>query len=47
MSQEVNSLILDKGTELLPIGTIVLLDAFSQPLMIYGRMQQRAEKNKI
>ncbi|AYV69408.1 MULTISPECIES: DUF4176 domain-containing protein [Niallia] len=47
MSQEVNSLIIDKGTELLPIGTIVLLDIFSQPLMIYGRMQQQAEKNKI
>ena len=47
MSQEVNSLTIDKGNDLLPIGTVVLLDIFSQPLMIYGRMQQQEEKNQI
>ncbi|WP_148357101.1 DUF4176 domain-containing protein [Peribacillus simplex] len=47
MTKEVNSLIIDKGNELLPIGTIVLLDIFPQPLMVYGRMQQQAEKDSI
>ncbi|GAB6259507.1 MULTISPECIES: DUF4176 domain-containing protein [Peribacillus] len=47
MTKEVNSLIIDKGNELLPIGTIVLLDIFSQPLMVYGRMQQQAEKDSV
>ncbi|MEY9865995.1 hypothetical protein ABIE66_001374 [Peribacillus sp. B2I2] len=47
MTKEVNSLIIDKGNELLPIGTIVTLDIFPQPLMVYGRMQQQAEKVSV
>ncbi|MBM7704397.1 DUF4176 domain-containing protein [Metabacillus iocasae] len=44
MANEINSLVIDKGTDLLPIGTVVLLDIIAQPLMIYGRMQQQANK---
>ncbi|ANC78766.1 hypothetical protein ABE65_018960 [Fictibacillus phosphorivorans] len=46
MSTEINSLKLDKGSELLPIGTIVLLDKVDQPLMIYGRLQQQMDLEK-
>jgi hypothetical protein len=47
MANEINSLAIDKGNDLLPIGTVVLLDIIAQPLMVYGRMQQQADKEGV
>lgn len=46
MRNEINSINIDKGTELLPIGTVVLIEAIVQPIMIYGRMQQQADQEE-
>ncbi|WP_028402314.1 DUF4176 domain-containing protein [Ectobacillus panaciterrae] len=35
------------GEELLPIGSVVLVEDINQPLMVYGRKQQQADQNKI
>ncbi|EMA6343382.1 DUF4176 domain-containing protein [Bacillus cytotoxicus] len=35
------------GEDLLPIGSVVLVEGINQPLMIYGRKQQQANENKM
>ncbi|MFC7372574.1 DUF4176 domain-containing protein [Fictibacillus iocasae] len=44
---DINSISINKGEELLPIGTVLLLNGITQPLMVYGRMQQQSENKKV
>ncbi|HEY4552887.1 MAG TPA: DUF4176 domain-containing protein [Bacillaceae bacterium] len=44
---DVNSLKIRSGNELLPIGSVVLIEPIPQALMIYGRTQQQAGKEGI
>lgn len=46
MRNEINSIVIDKGTDLLPIGTVVLVEGIVQAVMIYGRMQQKANQEE-
>jgi hypothetical protein len=46
MTNGINSIVIDKGTDLLPIGTVVLLESILQPVMIYGRLQQQADQDE-
>ena len=46
MTNGINSILIDKGTDLLPIGTVVLLESILQPVMIYGRLQQQADQDE-
>ncbi|WP_071461495.1 DUF4176 domain-containing protein [Bacillus massilinigeriensis] len=46
MDLDINSLKIDKGSNWLPIGTVLLLEQLEQPLMIYGRFQQQVGKGK-
>lgn len=43
----INSVKIDKGLDLLPIGTVVKLEEIPQALMIYGRMQQQGDKEVV
>lgn len=38
---------INKGNDLLPIGTVVTLRFVEQAIMIYGRKQQQEDKDKI
>ena len=46
MRNEINSIVIDKGTDLLPIGTVALIKGIVQPVMIYGRMQQQVDQEE-
>lgn len=46
-TNNLNSIKIQKGNELLPIGTVILIELISQPLMIYGRKQQQGDKEVI
>jgi hypothetical protein len=46
MTNGINSIVIDKGTDLLPIGTVVLLESILQPVMIYGRLQQQGDQDE-
>ena len=35
------------GEDLLPIGSVVLVEGINQPLMIYGRKQGQVNENKM
>lgn len=47
MEEEFNILKIDAGNQLLPIGTVVVLDFVGQAVMIYGRKQKQAGEDKI
>ncbi|WP_419881168.1 DUF4176 domain-containing protein [Peribacillus sp. B-H-3] len=47
MSKDFNSLELEIGKALLPIGSIVETEIVPQALMIYGRKQQQADKKTV
>ncbi|WP_085993234.1 DUF4176 domain-containing protein [Oceanobacillus senegalensis] len=47
MEKDFNSLKIDKGTALLPIGSVVTLDIVGQAVMIYGRKQKQANNESI
>ncbi|MFJ8071276.1 DUF4176 domain-containing protein [Peribacillus sp. NPDC096447] len=42
-----NSTKINNGNEMLPIGTVVLVELVHQAVMIYGRKQQQEGQNKI
>ncbi|WP_223592662.1 DUF4176 domain-containing protein [Neobacillus bataviensis] len=42
MTNEINRLKLPKTEELLPIGTVVIVDPIQQAIMVYGRKQEQA-----
>lgn len=44
---KVYSVQIDKGNELLPIGTVVNVGVVGQSVMIYGRMQQQAGQEGV
>jgi len=46
MTNGINSIVIDKGTDLLPIGTVVFVESIAQSVMIYGRMQQQADQGE-
>jgi hypothetical protein len=35
------------GEDLLPIGSVVLVEGINQPLMVYGRKQQQVNEDKM
>ncbi|BAB06241.1 DUF4176 domain-containing protein [Halalkalibacterium halodurans] len=43
MSNEINKITIDKGVELLPIGTVVRVGFVDQAVMIYGRKQKKVD----
>ncbi|SDB95655.1 DUF4176 domain-containing protein [Shouchella lonarensis] len=45
MSNEINEIKIDKGEELLPIGTVVGIDLVNQAVMIYGRKQRKIDQD--
>ncbi|MDL4842137.1 DUF4176 domain-containing protein [Aquibacillus rhizosphaerae] len=47
MVDQINSLTIEIGDELLPIGTVVTLEIVEQAVMIYGRKQQKENNNQI
>ncbi|MBM7605177.1 hypothetical protein JOC75_003200 [Metabacillus crassostreae] len=47
MKSEINSLELEIGTDLLPIGTVVSVEVVKQAVMIYGRKQQQEDNDII
>lgn len=44
---DIFTLNINKGKDLLPIGTVVMVGFVDQAVMIYGRKQQQADKDKI
>lgn len=46
MNEQVNSLNISKGINLLPIGSVVAIPYIQQALMIYGRGQHQGESGK-
>lgn len=46
-SNRIHSLNITIGSDLLPIGTVVTIGFIDQAVMIYGRKQQQADKQKI
>ncbi|MCA1321581.1 DUF4176 domain-containing protein [Bacillus tianshenii] len=46
MSDTINTLRLSKTKDLLPIGTVVIVEPITQGIMIYGRKQQQANTDK-
>jgi len=47
MTNEINSLRLLKPAELLPIGSVVMVEGIQQAIMVYGRKQQRANSEDV
>ncbi|WP_099586255.1 DUF4176 domain-containing protein, partial [Pseudomonas sp. 2822-17] len=47
MANEINAINISKTDELLPIGTVVLVDFVEQAIMIYGRKQKQADSEKL
>ncbi|SFC46044.1 hypothetical protein SAMN05443252_103506 [Bacillus sp. OV322] len=47
MAKDFNSLEIEIGEELLPIGSVVETEIVPQALMIYGRKQQKADKKTV
>ncbi|HLR54932.1 MAG TPA: DUF4176 domain-containing protein [Pseudogracilibacillus sp.] len=45
--KDIFALNINKGNELVPIGTVVIVDFVEQAVMIYGRKQQQEDKNEI
>ncbi|KMJ56588.1 hypothetical protein AB685_21100 [Bacillus sp. LL01] len=43
----INSLTLRKEEELLPIGSVVLVNSLDQAVMVYGRKQEQLKEEKI
>ncbi|WP_062050944.1 DUF4176 domain-containing protein [Bacillus sp. JCM 19034] len=46
MANEINSIVIDKGEELLPIGTVVRVDFLGHAVMIYGRKQKKVDEGE-
>ncbi|CAM3825686.1 DUF4176 domain-containing protein [Mesobacillus zeae] len=42
-----NSLKIELGEELLPIGTVLLVQGIKQPVMVYGRKQLQGDTEKV
>ena len=47
MLDEIKSMSISKGSSLLPIGSVLLVDFISQPLMVYGRKQRQSSNEEI